>query len=88
MTPSQRQQVILERLTARFNPTLCEIADESYLHRGHPGAQSGASHFALTITSNAFDGLSRVKQHQLIYQELQDLIPNEIHALRISVILR
>lgn len=85
MTPEQRQQVIIERLTARFNPSLCEVIDESHLHQGHPGAKSGASHFALTITSNAFDGLSRLKQHQLIYEELKDLIPAEVHALRIRV---
>ena len=42
-------------------------------------------HWELKITSSAFEGLSRVKQHQAVYRPLQDLIDsNEVHALKLS----
>ena len=83
MTPLQRKQLIEERLK-QLNPLQLTLLDESHQHVGHPGAATGASHFHLTIMSAAFLGLSLVKRHQLIYQLLEDLIPHEVHALKIT----
>lgn len=80
---TERSKLIKARLQA-LAPIELEIVDESHKHRGHIGAKSGASHFALTIVSAEFIGVSLIKRHQLIYQLLDDLIPQEIHALRIS----
>ncbi len=38
-------------------------------------------HFEALIVSNAFEGLSRVKRHQLVYSSLGDRMKGEIHAL-------
>ncbi len=38
-------------------------------------------HFEAVIVARAFDGLSRVRQHQLVYQVLGDRMRAEIHAL-------
>jgi len=38
-------------------------------------------HFEATIVSRAFDGLPRVRQHQLVYQVLGERMRAEIHAL-------
>lgn len=81
---SERQKIIAERLTQALSPMTLEIIDESHRHVGHEGAKGGASHFALLIVSSQFEGLSAIKRHQLIYQALQDLIPHEIHALKIK----
>lgn len=38
-------------------------------------------HFEAIIVSEAFAGLSRIKQHQRVYQALGDRMRAEIHAL-------
>ena len=38
-------------------------------------------HFSAEVVSAAFDGLGLVKQHQLVYGALGDLMKAEIHAL-------
>lgn len=41
-------------------------------------------HYAAHIVSPAFTGLSRVQQHQMVYQALQGKMGNELHALAIQ----
>ncbi|MDR5673240.1 Stress-induced morphogen [Halalkaliarchaeum sp. AArc-CO] len=41
-------------------------------------------HFAAVVVSPAFDGLSLVEQHQLVYDALDDWMTEEIHALEIK----
>jgi acid stress-induced BolA-like protein IbaG/YrbA len=38
-------------------------------------------HFQASIVSSAFEGLSRIKRHQLVYGALGDRMRAEIHAL-------
>jgi len=81
-----KQHIITDRLQARFNPSLLEVMDESDQHVGHAGHQGGGRHFAVKISSTHFNHLSRVACHRLIYQTLADLMPHDIHALRIEVV--
>jgi acid stress-induced BolA-like protein IbaG/YrbA len=39
------------------------------------------THFEGTIVSRLFEGLNRVKQHQMVYSALGDKMKSEIHAL-------
>lgn len=80
-----RKQTLQTRLEA-LKPTVLTIIDESHLHAGHEGAKGGASHFSVLIVSAAFSGLSPIKRHQLVYAQLSDLIPQEIHALKIKAL--
>ena len=41
-------------------------------------------HFAATIISNAFRGISRVRQHQLVYAALQGRMGGALHALALQ----
>jgi len=41
-------------------------------------------HFAAEVTSSAFDGLSLIKQHRLVYQALGDAMHSRIHALQLK----
>lgn len=41
-------------------------------------------HYAATIVSQAFEGKSRVQQHQLVYEALQGRMGNELHALALN----
>jgi sulfur transfer protein SufE/stress-induced morphogen len=71
----------------KLKPVRLELIDESHQHAGHAGSkgweESGESHFNLTIVADAFEGLSLVKRHQLIYLLLGDTM-EKIHALQIS----
>jgi stress-induced morphogen len=41
-------------------------------------------HYAATVTSAAFAGLSRVRQHQLVYRALGGRMGGELHALQLT----
>ena len=38
-------------------------------------------HFSAEVVSSAFEGINLVKQHQLVYDALGDLMKAQIHAL-------
>lgn len=86
MTPLERKQRLKTNLVQALTPNELNIIDESHLHIGHAGAQSGASHFAVEISSSEFEGLNKVKQHQKVYAAVGTMIPTEIHALRIVIL--
>ena len=45
----------------------------------------GVDHLQVTVISTAFDGLTRVRQHQLVYGALrQELASEAIHALALQ----
>lgn len=83
MSAQERADTLRARLAA-LKPDTLDIIDESHLHAGHAGAQSGASHFRLRITSPYFAGKSTLARHRLVYDLVQDLIPHPIHALAID----
>jgi stress-induced morphogen len=41
-------------------------------------------HYAANVVSKAFEGLSRVKQHQLVYAALKGRMGGELHALALQ----
>lgn len=55
------------------------------IEAGIPGSQAivkgEGDHFEATVVSAAFDSIGMVKQHQLVYGTLGDLLQAEIHAL-------
>ncbi len=72
-------------LQAKLKPSLLNIIDDSDKHIGHAGAKGGAGHFTIKISSAVFNNKSRLECHQMIYQALDQLMPQEIHALSIKV---
>jgi len=70
-------------LEAALHPQNLAVQDDSHLHAGHAGAREGR-HFTVRITSSAFDGLSRVARHRLVYDAARPLIAEGIHALAIE----
>lgn len=60
-------------------------AIQTYIEAGLPcdliRVDGDGHHFEAIIVSAAFTGLSRIKQHQLVYQALGDRMREEIHAL-------
>ena len=47
----------------------------------HVEVAGDGHHFEAVIVSGAFDGKSRVQQHQTVYRALGDRMREEIHAL-------
>ena len=41
-------------------------------------------HYAAYVVSSAFQGKSRVQQHQMVYQALQGRMGGELHALALQ----
>jgi len=85
MTNEQRIQIIQERLQQAFAPSYLEVIDDSAKHQGHKGAESGAGHFTVILHSTTLLNKDRIAAHREIYFALKDLIPNEIHALKINL---
>jgi stress-induced morphogen len=68
-------------------------ADEirAHLIRAFPDAEiviqdlaGDGDHYRAKVVSRAFAGLSRVKQHQLVYQALGGRMGGELHALALE----
>lgn len=85
MTRETKTLLIENRLKQAFLPTHLEVLDESDKHIGHAGHQGGGRHFAVIIAAEAFKNLSRVEVHRQIYTLFSDMVPDQIHALRIVV---
>lgn len=81
---SNRVVEIETRLTEAFSPVKLQVKDQSHLHVGHEGAKDGGGHFHVTIVSDAFDGVRPVQRHRMIFSELESMMKNDIHALRIN----
>lgn len=78
-------RAIRERL-ASLQPERLELADESALHAGHAGAQSGGGHYRLTIVSPQFRGHNTLARHRMVYRALGSMMRREIHALSIQAL--
>lgn len=86
MMPDERIHAIETRLQAAFHPAVLEVQDDSAAHAGHAGSAGGAGHYTVVIGAETFQSLSRIAVHRAVYGVLADLIPEEIHALRIQVV--
>ena len=79
MTRSDR---IRDRLTEAFAPEALEVVDDSHKHAGHAGASpEGETHYTVTISSKAFEGLSRVAVQRAVMGELKQEFETGLHAL-------
>ena len=72
------------KLTEGLAPVRLKVEDQSDRHVGHAGHDGqGESHFAVTVVSGAFAGLSRVDRQRLVYRLLAEEMAERIHALAI-----
>lgn len=72
----------IEQALQTLAPELIEIEDDSASHAGHAG-NTGGGHYNLLIISEAFQGLSLIQRHKLVYAQVGDLMERDIHALSI-----
>jgi BolA protein len=78
------EELIKNRLEF-LNASSFLLENDSARHKGHAG-NTGGSHFNISITSEKFEGKSRIERHQMIYDSLKDFFPNKIHALSIKAV--
>ena len=52
----------------------------------HIEVRGDGHHFQATIVSAAFEGLNKVRQHQLVYAALGERMREEIHALSMTTL--
>ena len=50
----------------------------------HARGPDDADHLEATVVAAAFEDLSLLEQHELVYDALGDLVTNEIHALELT----
>jgi len=67
-------------------PESIKNAIESALACDRVDVRGDGQHFEALIVSTAFDGLSRVKRHQLVYGALGGRMRDEIHALSMTTV--
>jgi len=79
-----RIEKIRTALQDAFAPLHLVIEDESHLHAGHAGAESGRGHFKVEIVSGAFAGQPALARHRQVYAALGELMQTDIHALTIQ----
>jgi len=71
-----------------MSPKPQEVAD--MIRRSIPDADvqvnlySGDDHFEMQVISASFVGVSRIKQHQMVYAALGDQMKQAIHALALK----
>ncbi len=77
-----RRELIEHTLTQSLTPEYLLVEDESHQHNVPQGAES---HFKVICVSSVFEGLSRVKRHQSIYQLLGEELQGSLHALALHL---
>ncbi len=75
------------RLRAQLDPSRLELADDSAQHAGHrQQAAHGGGHFCLTVAADCFVGQGRAACHRMVYQALDGMFSDDIHALTIHIV--
>ena len=72
---------ITDKVSQALIPELLQLENESHMHAG-PRTDS---HFKLVVVAKAFEGLSKVKRHQRLYQLLAGELQGPLHALALHL---
>ncbi len=75
-------------MSTMADPTPQEV--QQFIANGLPcqtlQVEGDGRHFFATIVSTEFEGLSRVRRHQRVYQALGDRMREQIHALSMKTL--
>jgi len=79
---------IREKLNEAFSPVELKILNDSQKHAGHAAMQgaanTGETHFSITIVSERFAGRPRVERHRMVYEVLAEELAGPVHALAVA----
>jgi len=68
------------------DPRSIEDSIRAGLECTHVQVAGDGAHFEAVVVSPAFEGLNRVKRHQLVYGALGERMREEIHALSMKTL--
>ncbi|PIQ85025.1 MAG: BolA family transcriptional regulator [Candidatus Omnitrophica bacterium CG11_big_fil_rev_8_21_14_0_20_45_26] len=83
---SQTAKELRRLLVQQFSPFHLSVIDDSAKHAGHTGVHEDSGHFTIVIVSHFFENRSLVERHRFIYQTVQSLMQERIHALAIKAL--
>ncbi len=69
-----------------MDPNIIRQCIEDGLQCEHVEVSGDGRHFEALIVSTQFQGLSKVRQHQLVYGALGERMREEIHALSMKTL--
>tara|TARA_B100000900_G_scaffold272140_1_gene232433 strand:+ start:258 stop:518 length:261 start_codon:yes stop_codon:yes gene_type:complete len=72
-----QKEIILENI---------DIEDKSFLHKGHPGNQTGKFHLKIIIKSKELKKITQINSNRKIYKILDEELKLYIHSLQILII--
>jgi len=72
---------ITHKVKQALNPAVLQLENESHLHSG-PRTES---HFKLVVVAEHFQGMSKVRRHQVLYRLLQAELQGPVHALALHI---
>ena len=75
------ETAIEQKVTAALLPAHVELFNESHMHAG----SRTDSHFKLVAVSAAFEGMNKVRRHQLVYRLLGEELAGPVHALALHL---
>ncbi len=79
---------IREKLNKAFSPVQLLIENESHKHAHHAAmkgaANTGETHFKVSVVSASFAGQSRVQRHRMVNDVLAEELAGPVHALSVS----
>ena len=84
------QQSIVKKLEEALTPSSLSIVNESHKHAGHAGNpnkdgdKNAETHFRIELVSQAFEGISQVQRHRIVYRLLSDGLNAGLHALALK----
>ena len=80
---------LVQEIKSRLKKTIAidhlTIMDDTGKHLRHQH-YDGGRHFKIIIVSSTFEGLSLLDRHKLVYQALNGMIKNDIHAIGLKTI--
>ena len=81
--PNKITKSIYDALSDAFKPSKLIIKDDTHKHTHHSQYIEGKLHLSITIHTDAFSNLTRIQQHRLVYQVLDDF-KDHLHAISIK----
>ncbi|WP_092485098.1 BolA/IbaG family iron-sulfur metabolism protein [Candidatus Ichthyocystis hellenicum] len=76
---------VTDRLQKFFSPSSLSVKQR--LHSRHNDYRdSNGAHLVIFIESSAFNGMTSLQSHRLVYSLLDDMIPSEIHSVIIKTV--
>ncbi len=80
------KEMMIDKLSAAFQPQSLNVIDESDQHRGHGGwREGGETHFRVQMVTSAFSGKSRIDRHRMVNAALVEELKASVHALTMEL---